>query len=75
VLGGGVLDLGRAILRAAGGAGEVGQPQAFLAYGLVFTLQAVGMLVAIGLLSRVNIQEFQANAKAAIAAALQSDMD
>jgi MFS transporter, BCD family, chlorophyll transporter len=75
VLGGGVLDLGRAILRTFNGAGEVGQPQAFLAYGLVFTLQAVGMIVAIGLLSRVNIQEFQANAKDAITAALASDMD
>ncbi|MBE9156230.1 BCD family MFS transporter [Nodosilinea sp. LEGE 06152] len=75
VLGGGVLDLGRAILRAFGSTGEVGQPQAFLAYGLVFTLQAVGMMVAILLLSRVDIQEFQANAKAAITAALESDMD
>ncbi|MBD2113495.1 MULTISPECIES: BCD family MFS transporter [Cyanophyceae] len=75
VLGGGVLDLGRAILRTFNGAGEVGQPQAFLAYGLVFTLQAIGMLVAIWLLSRVNIQEFQANAKAAITAALENDMD
>ncbi|MEA5451396.1 BCD family MFS transporter [Leptolyngbya sp. CCNP1308] len=75
VLGGGVLDLGRAILRTFNGAGEVGQPQAFLAYGLVFTLQAIGMLIAIWLLSRVNIQEFQANAKAAITAALESDMD
>ncbi|WP_026073025.1 BCD family MFS transporter [Nodosilinea nodulosa] len=75
VLGGGVLDLGRAILRAFSGAAEVGQPQAFLAYGLVFTLQALGMMVAIALLSRVDIQEFQANAKAAITAALESDMD
>ncbi|MFQ4137438.1 BCD family MFS transporter [Nodosilinea sp. PGN35] len=75
VLGGGVLDLGRALLRTFDGAAEVGQPQAFLAYGLVFTLQAIGMLIAIWLLSRVNIQEFQANAKAAITAALESDMD
>ena len=75
VLGGGVLDLGRAILRAFGSTGEVGEPQAFLAYGLVFTLQAVGMMIAILLLSRVDIQEFQANAKAAITAALESDMD
>jgi len=75
VLGGGVLDLGRAMLRAFGSTGEVGEPQAFLAYGLVFTLQAVGMMIAILLLSRVDIQEFQANAKAAITAALESDMD
>ncbi|MGB3136873.1 MAG: BCD family MFS transporter [Nodosilinea sp.] len=75
VLGGGVLDLGRAMLKTFNVSGEVGQPQAFLAYGLVFTLQALGMMVAIALLSRVNIQEFQANAKAAITAALESDMD
>jgi len=31
--------------------------------------------VAIGLLSRVDIHEFQSNAKAAITAALESDMD
>ncbi|MBD2231545.1 BCD family MFS transporter [Phormidium tenue] len=75
VLGGGVLDLGRALLRTFNGAAEVGEPQAFLAYGLVFTLQAIGMLIAIWLLSRVNIQEFQANAKAAITAAIANDMD
>jgi BCD family chlorophyll transporter-like MFS transporter len=33
------------------------------------------MVVAVLLLGRVNIQEFQANAKAAITAALESDMD
>jgi BCD family chlorophyll transporter-like MFS transporter len=46
-----------------------------LAYGLVFGLQALGMVVAIGLLRRVNIQEFQANARAAITAALQGEID
>lgn len=75
VLGGAVLDLGRAILRVFHGMGGIGQPQAFLAYGLVFGLQALGMLVAIALLGRVDIQEFQANAKAAITAALQGEMD
>ena len=75
VLGGGVLDLGRALVRAVSGAAEVEPSQAFLAYGLVFTLQSIGMMVAIGLLRQVNIQEFQANAKAAITAALESDMD
>jgi BCD family chlorophyll transporter-like MFS transporter len=75
VLGGGVLDLGRALVKTVSGAAEVEQSQAFLAYGLVFTLQAIGMMVAIGLLRQVNIQEFQANAKAAITAAFESDMD
>ncbi|NJL44838.1 MAG: BCD family MFS transporter, partial [Leptolyngbyaceae cyanobacterium SM2_3_12] len=75
VLGGLVLDLGRGILGLFQGAAAVGEPQAFLAYGLVFMVQAVGMVVAVLLLRRVNIQEFQANAKAAITAALESDMD
>ena len=57
------------------GMGDIGQPQAFLAYGLVFGLQALGMMVAIALLGRVDIQEFQANAKAAITAALQGEID
>lgn len=75
VLGGAVLDLGRALLRMFNGGGEVGQPQVLLAYGLVFGLQALGMGVAIVLLRRVDIQEFQANARAAITAALQGEMD
>ncbi len=75
VLGGGVLDLGRAIFASSGETAGVGQLQAVLAFGLVFILQAIGMLVAILLLSRVDIKEFQANAKAAITAALQSEMD
>ncbi|MGF1570092.1 MAG: BCD family MFS transporter [Nodosilinea sp.] len=74
VLGGGVLDLGRALFR--GSPESAAAPaQAVLAYGLVFMLQAVGMVVAVLILRRVNIQEFQANAKAAITAALASDMD
>ncbi|MEB3251679.1 MAG: BCD family MFS transporter [Cyanobacteriota bacterium] len=75
VLGGAVLDLGRALLRLFNGGGEIGEPQVLVAYGLVFGLQALGMVVAIGLLRRVNIQEFQANARAAITAALQGEMD
>ncbi len=75
VLGGAVLDLGRALLRMFNGGGEVGQSQSLLAYGLVFGLQALGMGVAIALLRRVDIQEFQANARAAITAALQGEMD
>jgi len=75
VLGGGVLDLGRIIFVGLNNATGVDQSQVFLAYGLVFILQAVGMIVAILLLNRVDIKEFQANAKAAITATLQSEMD
>lgn len=64
VLGGFVLDLGKAIFS-----------NAVLAYGLVFSVQAIGMLTAVALLSRVNVAEFQANAKQAIASVMQSDLD
>jgi BCD family chlorophyll transporter-like MFS transporter len=74
VLGGGVLDLGRGLVGLFHG-GEVPASSVFLAYGLVFMVQAVGMVLAVVLLRRVNIQEFQANARAAITAALESDMD
>lgn len=70
VLGGGVLNLGKVITDNLGLAGSD-----LPAYALVFSIQAVGMLVAITLLSRVSIEEFQANAKDAIAAALENDMD
>lgn len=46
-----------------------------LAYGLVFGLQALGMLVAVQLLNRVNVQEFQTNAQAAIAGVLHQELD
>jgi len=74
VLGGGVLDLGRGLLALV--PTEAGMPPpTWLAYGLVFFTQAMGMVVAVWLLRRVDIQEFQANAKQAITAALESDMD
>lgn len=75
VLGGGVLDLGKVFVHAFYGPETLAGPQALPAYALVFTLQAIGMIAAVLLLRRVNIQEFQANAKAAITAALESDMD
>lgn len=64
VLGGAVLDLGRGLF------GNL-----VLAYGLVFGLQAVGMLTAIWLLNRVNVAEFQANAKEAIANVFSAELD
>ncbi|MBL1174088.1 BCD family MFS transporter [Pantanalinema sp. GBBB05] len=45
------------------------------AYGFVFILQAVAMLIAIGLLGRVNVQEFQAKSKEAIAAVMGSELE
>jgi MFS transporter, BCD family, chlorophyll transporter len=46
-----------------------------LAYGLVFVMQAIVMLGAVWFLRRVNVQEFRMNAKQAITAVLESEMD
>lgn len=65
LIGGAVLDVGKKIFPAS----------LVTAYGAVFSLQILGMLGAIALLSRVNIREFQTTAKAAIANVIQSDLD
>lgn len=64
VAGGGVLDLGKRLFT-----------QPVLSYGLVFCLQAVGMILAVSFLSRVNVAEFQAKAKLAIAQVLEGELD
>jgi BCD family chlorophyll transporter-like MFS transporter len=64
VTGGTVLDLGRQLFSVP-----------LLSYSTVFALQAVGMLVAIAFLSRVNVQEFRTNARSAIARVLESELD
>jgi MFS transporter, BCD family, chlorophyll transporter len=64
VSGGTVLDLGRVIF-----------PQTLMAYSLVFAIQALGMLLAVWFLNRVNVREFQTNAKEAIASVLEADLD
>jgi BCD family chlorophyll transporter-like MFS transporter len=65
VIGGTVLDLGRNLL----------PNNLVLAYGSVFALEAVGMLVSIWFLNRVNVTEFQTNTKQALASVLESDLD
>lgn len=62
--GGVVLDIGRAIFTAP-----------ILAYGLVFALQAVGMILAIGLLNRVSVKEFKESTNRAIATVMEGDLD
>jgi BCD family chlorophyll transporter-like MFS transporter len=62
--GGAILDIGRRLL-----------PNLVLAYGLVFALEAALMLLAIWFLNRLNVREFQTNAKQAIASILQSELD
>jgi BCD family chlorophyll transporter-like MFS transporter len=64
VLGGALLDLGEWLFSLP-----------VLAYGLVFATQALGMVVAVGLLSRVDVQEFRTDAKDAIAAVIGNDLD
>lgn len=64
VTGGAVLDIGKQIFESR-----------VLAYGLVFTLQAMGMILAIWFLKRVDVAEFRTNAKTAIASVLESDLD
>jgi BCD family chlorophyll transporter-like MFS transporter len=42
---------------------------------MVFALQALGMILAIWFLGRVNVKEFQDNARAAIANVMEGDLD
>ncbi len=64
VCGGAALQLGRSIF------GDL-----VLAYGLVFSLQALAMIIAVKLLDRVNIREFQTTAKDAVKAVIAIDAD
>lgn len=64
VIGGTALDIGKKVTT-----------DLVAAYGFVFILQAICMIVAVTLLRRVNVQEFQTNAQAAITAVIASDRD
>ncbi|MDX2213242.1 MAG: BCD family MFS transporter [Oculatellaceae cyanobacterium bins.114] len=64
VAGGALLDLGRNVFQSP-----------LPAFSLVFACQAVGMLIAVWLLSRVDVQEFRTRASKAIAAVLEAEMD
>jgi MFS transporter, BCD family, chlorophyll transporter len=64
IFGGGALDVGKSIFS-----------NLTLAYAVVFGLQAIGMLIAVGLLSRVDVKAFRTNTKAAISSILQSELD
>lgn len=62
--GGVILDIGQSVFN---------QPLA--AYGFVFGLQAVSMVVAIGILGRVDVAEFRENTRVAIATVMESELD
>jgi MFS transporter, BCD family, chlorophyll transporter len=64
VTGGMVLDAGRAMFQSP-----------LLAYSLVFAIQAVGMLLAIVVLNRVNVNEFKSSTERAIATVMEGDLD
>jgi BCD family chlorophyll transporter-like MFS transporter len=64
VAGGTVLDLGNKLFTVP-----------LFAYALVFAVQACGMILAVYFLSRVDVAEFQANAKEAIATVIQGELD
>ncbi|MEB3217764.1 MAG: BCD family MFS transporter [Nostocales cyanobacterium 94392] len=64
LLGGGFLNLGKILFELP-----------VMAYGLVFFLQGIGMIFAILLLEKVNVKEFQKNAKLAISSILENELD
>ncbi|MBE9031880.1 BCD family MFS transporter [filamentous cyanobacterium LEGE 11480] len=65
VIGGAALDISKKVF-----------PDSLVtAYGAVFSLQILGMIGAIILLSRVNIREFQTTAKEAISNVIQGELD
>ncbi|MEY3869487.1 MAG: hypothetical protein RLZZ338_3378 [Cyanobacteriota bacterium] len=64
ISGGFLLDLGRQLF---------GIPM--LAYSLVFVIPMLGMVLAVLLLQRVNVQEFKTDAKAAIVTILEGNLD
>lgn len=61
VTGGAALDLGKKLFSTL-----------VLAYGFVFALQALAMLLAVWLLNRVNVQEFRTDTKQAITTILET---
>jgi MFS transporter, BCD family, chlorophyll transporter len=64
VFGGVALDIGKSIM-----------PNIVFAYGLVFSCQALAMIIAVKLLARVNVREFQTTAKDTIKATIAADLD
>ena len=64
LIGGAILDLARAIVNIP-----------LLAYGSVFALQAIGMVVAVVILNRINIKEFKDNTGQVIATVMEGDLD
>lgn len=64
LIGGAILDLARAMFTIP-----------LLAYGTVFALQAIGMIVAVMILNRIDIKEFKESTGQAIATVMEGDLD
>ncbi|MBD2089888.1 BCD family MFS transporter [Microcoleus sp. FACHB-1515] len=64
VAGGALLDLGRSLFTNTAAA-----------FSLVFACQAIGMVLAVSILRRVNVPEFRAQSGKAIAAVLERELD
>ena len=64
VVGGAALDVGRSLFA-----------DSMLAYGLVFALEALALVMAVRLLSRVDVAEFRTSAKQSLASVLESELD
>ena len=64
VVGGVILDIGKAIFSTP-----------VLAYGSVFVIQALGMILSIFILNQVDVQEFKNNTGKAIATVMEGDLD
>jgi PUCC protein len=65
VFGGVILDIGRQVFKL---------PPLY-AYGLVLVVQAISMLVAIGLLKQVNVQEFKVTGRDNLANVIAIEQD
>jgi BCD family chlorophyll transporter-like MFS transporter len=64
IFGGGALDVGKSIFS-----------NLTLSYAVVFGLQAIGMLIAVNLLNRVDVKAFRNTTKAAVSTILQVELD
>lgn len=64
LIGGIILDIGKSLFDVS-----------LLAYGLVFAIQAAGMIVAITILDRVDVQEFKENTSKALTTVMEGDLD
>ena len=64
IFGGAALDIGKSLFA-----------NIVFAYGFVFSLQALAMIIAVKLLDRVNVREFQTSAKDAVQSVIAADVD